>query len=319
MTTSPTQILNDVSILSLRSFVAVVETQSFTSAARQLRVAPSSVTKHVQLIENAFDVALVHRTTRRISVTEAGERFYEQCLSILSQIDSASAAIGAERELSGHLRVTAPPSFAAAFLGPHLPEFMLQHPAISIDVNVSSATEDLIRNRIDVAITLREQPQSKLTHFWLASCKLALCASPDYVARRGRPKRPEDLIGHACLSGRHSDLAEGWTLGRGGRWQLVNPQFKLLSDNGELLRQVCLGGGGVGSFYDFHVEDDICAGRLVCVLPEFELPPRSIFAIIPHKKIIRPQAKAFIDFVQSLVPASRKDTLANASRPRLNV
>jgi DNA-binding transcriptional LysR family regulator len=302
MASLSTQILNHVSMLSLRCFVAVVETQSFTSAARQLRVAPSSVTKHVQLIETAFDVALVHRTTRRISVTEAGERFYEQCLSILSQIDSASAAIGAERTLSGHLRVTAPPSFVAAFLGPHLPAFMREHPAISIDVNVNSATEDLIRNRIDVAITLRREPQSKLTHFWLASCPLSLCASPDYLARHGTPRKPDDLMRHACLSGRHSDLAEGWTLGRDGAWQVINPPYRLLSDNGDLLRQGALGGAGIGAFYDFHVGDDLRAGRLMRVLPNFALTPRNAFAIIPHKTIVRPQAKAFIDFVQGLMP-----------------
>jgi DNA-binding transcriptional LysR family regulator len=304
MTALPNQILNTASILSLRGFVAVVETQSFSSAARQLRVAPSSITKHVQLLENAVNVALVHRTTRRISVTEAGERFYEQCLAILGHVDSASEAVSAETQLSGHLRVTAPPSFAAAFLARHLPEFMQEHPAISIDVNVTSATPDLIRNRIDVAITLREEPQSKLTHFWLASCALTLCASPDYLARRGRPRRPDDLTDHECLSGRYSDLAASWTLGRGGVWQLINPNFKLLSDNGELLRQACLGGAGIGVFYHFHVQDDLRSGRLVRVLPEFELASRNIFAIIPHKKIIRPQAKAFIDFVQRLLAGS---------------
>jgi DNA-binding transcriptional LysR family regulator len=294
----------------LRCFVTVVETQSFSSAARQLRIAPSSVTKHVQLIENALNIALVHRTTRRVSVTEAGERFYEQCLAILSQIDSAAAVINAEH-LSGHLRVTAPPSFTAATLGPHLHEFMKEHPAISIDVIVSSATPDLIRDRIDVAITLRKEPQSKLTHFWLAWGALKICASPDYLARHGMPKRPEDLMNHECLTGRHSDLAEAWTLGQKNIWQVVNLQFKLLSDNGDLLRQACLGGAGIGMFYDFHVRDDLRSGRLVPVLSEYQLHPTSIFAIIPHRKIVRPQAKAFIDFVQRLV----SDPLVHATRP----
>ena len=181
---------------------------------------------------------------------------------------------------------------------------MREHPAISIDASVTSATEDLIRNRIDVAIALREEPQSKLTHFWLASCALHLCASPDYLARRGQPRRPDDLTAHECLAGRHSDLAESWSLGRDGVWQLINPKFKLLSDNGDLLRQGCIGGAGIGAFYDFHVQDDLREGRLVRVLPQFDLEPRNIFAIIPHKKIIRPQAKAFIDFVQGLMPGS---------------
>jgi DNA-binding transcriptional LysR family regulator len=315
MTALPSPILNNISILSLRCFVAVVETQSFSAAARQLRVAPSSVTKHVQHIESAVGVALIHRTTRRISITEAGERFYEQCLAILSHVDSASTEISAEKKLSGHLRVTAPPSFAAAFLGPHLHEFLREQPAISIDVNVTSATQDLIRNRIDVAVTLRDEPQSKLTHFWLASCSLSLCASPDYLARQGHPETPEDLMRHECLTGRYSDLAAGWTLGRDGIWQVINPNFKLLSDNGELLKQACIRGAGIGAFYNFHVEDDLQSERLIRILPEFEMASRNIYAIIPHKNIVRPQARAFIDFVQRLM-ATRSDERASlALRP----
>ena len=301
MTAPPNQALNQASILSLRSFVAVVETQSFAAAARQLRVAPSTVTKHVQLIEEAAKVPLVHRTTRRTSVTEVGERFCEHCLAILGHIDSASMEIGAEKQIIGHLRVRTPPSFAAGLLGRRLREFMMANPAISIDVNVTSDIEDLIRDRIDVAIALSEEPQSKLPHFWLASCGLSLCASPDYLARRGAPETPDDLNRHECLTSRFSDLAVIWKLGREGVWQSINPQFKLLSDNGELLRQACLGGAGVSAFYEFHVQEDLRSGRLVRVLPEFELQPRDIFAIIPDKKIIRPQAKVFIDFVRRLL------------------
>ena len=296
------QILNNASILSLRCYVTVVETHSFSSAARQLRIAPSTVTKQVQLIESALKVALVHRTTRRVSVTEAGERFYEQCLAILSQIDSATAVMVSEN-LSGHLRVTAPPSFTAATLGPHLHEFMKTYPAISLDLNVSSGTPDLIRNRIDIALVLQDQPQSKLTHFRLATCPLTLCASPAYIARRGMPARAEDLMNHECLAGRYSDLAEGWSLGQKDVWRLVNPRFKLLSDNGDLLRLACLGGVGIGSFYDFHVHDDLRSGRLVPLLTDYELQPRSIFAIVPHRTIVRPQVKAFIDFVRSRLSA----------------
>lgn len=292
--------LNNISILSLRCFVTVVDTQSFSSSARQLRIAPSSVTKHVQLIERAIKAALVHRTTRRVNVTEAGEKFYEHCRTILSQIDSA-AAIVETNGVNGHLRIMAPPSFAATTLGPHLPGFMKAYPALSVDVIVSSATPDLIRNRIDVAIALQKKPQSKLMHFRLATCRLSLCASPGYLASRATPKRPEDLVNHECLAGRHSDLAEGWTLRRKNVRKVVNPRFKLLSDNGDLLRQACLGGAGIGIFYDFHVHDDIRSGRLVRLLSDYELNPRDIFAIIPHRKLIRPQAKVFIDFARSLV------------------
>jgi DNA-binding transcriptional LysR family regulator len=296
----PSTMLNNANILSLRCFVAVVETQSFSSAARQLRLAPSSVTKHVRLIETAVDVALVHRTTRRVSVTDAGERFYEQCLKILAQVDEAALGMVAEKQLCGHLRVTTPPSFAAAVLAPRIHEFLANCPGLSLDLAVSSATPDLMRNRVDVAITLQEEPQSKLLHFRLGPCPLLLCASPDYLAQRGTPRQPQDLARHDCLSSRFSDLAEGWTIGRDGAWRPVDLRFKLLSDNGDVLRHACLAGAGIGKFYRFHVQEDIRLGRLVPVLRDYESRAQSMFAIIPHREIVRPQAKAFIAFVSGL-------------------
>ncbi len=302
MTVLPNGMLNDASILSLRCFVAVVETQSFSSAARQLRLATSSVTKHVQLLEKAVNVALVHRTTRRISVTDAGERFYEQCLAILGQIDSAAAVMVSERELSGHLRVTAPPSFAAAALGPHIHEFLEEHRGLSVDLIVTSAVPDLIRDRIDVAITVAEEPQSKLAHILLAASPRAICASPGYVRRHGAPKRWQDLDRHECISGRFSELAEPWMLRRGnGPWQPVHVRSRLLSDNGDMLRQACLMGAGIANFYAFHVRADVEAGRLVRVLTDYESKPKNIYAVIPHRQIVRPQTKAFIEFVRTLV------------------
>lgn len=300
MAALPAGLLNETSILSLRCFVAVVETRSFSSAARQLRVSPSSVTKQVQGLEAALGVALLHRTTRRLNVTEDGERFYQTCQAILTQVDQAAAAMGADRELGGHLRVAAPPSFAAAVLGPRLPDFFRQHPGLSVDVVVSSALPDLIRDRIDVAITLQEEPASKLAHFRLADSPCALCAAPAYLERAGTPRVPEDLHRHDCLSSRFSQLAEPWMLQDGAGWQVIATRSRLLSDNGDLLRQACLAGGGIGNFYRFHVAEDLRAGRLVTVLPDHPVRPKSAYAVVPHRLIIRPQTRAFIDFVQRL-------------------
>ncbi|RKK02661.1 LysR family transcriptional regulator [Pseudoroseomonas wenyumeiae] len=300
MAALPAGLLNETSILSLRCFVAVVETQSFSSAARQLRVSPSSVTKQVQGLELALGVALVHRTTRRLSVTESGERFYQTCQAILTQVDQVAAAVGAERELSGHLRVATPPSFAATMLGPRLPEFFRLNPGLTVDIMVSSAMPDLIRDRIDVAITLQEEPASKLAHFRLADSPCALCAAPAYLDRAGTPLVPEDLYQHDCLFSRFSQLAEPWMLYDGTHWLAIATRSRLLSDNGDLLRQTCLAGGGIGNFYRFHVEEDLQAGRLVMVLPSYPVRPKSAYAVVPHRLIIRPQARAFIDFVRRL-------------------
>jgi len=293
--------LNDASVLSLRSFVAVVETQSFSSAARQLRLAPSSITKHVQTLENAVNVALVHRTTRRISVTEAGERFYDHCLAILAEIDSAAAVLVEERALTGHLRVTAPPAFALTVLGPNVNAFLDEHPGITVDLNVTSDTPDLIRDRIDVAITLRTEPESKLSHFVLAASPRELCAAPAYLARHGAPALPDDLTRHDCLSGRFSDLVEPWSLSAGGETWTVNVKSRLLSDNGDILRQACIAGAGIGNFYRFHVQSDLKAGRLVRVLPDFTSRPKDIYAVVPHRHLVRPQTKAFIEFTRRAI------------------
>lgn len=303
MTALPGGILNHVSILSLRCFVAVVETQGFSAAARQLRLSPSSATKHVQAIENALGVALMHRTTRRIGVTEAGERFYEHCLTILTQIDSAASGILAEQALTGHLRVAVPPSFAAAVLGPHIGRFTRDYPGMSLDVIVTSATPDPIRNRIDVAITLQSEPQSKLAHILIAEAPMVVCASPAYLAEHGEPRTPADLARHQCLSGRFSDQAEGWTLASAGGWQVVHVASRILSDNGELLRQACLGGAGIGNFYLFHVRDDLLSGRLVALLPDNSPRAKRVYVVLPGRRLARPQDHALIDFVRTLCAA----------------
>ncbi len=300
----PRSPLNDASIIALRCFVAVVETHSFSSAARQLRLAPSSVTKHVKMLEGALGSALVHRTTRLVSVTDAGESFYERCIAILTEIDNAAAMIASERQLSGHLRVVAPPSFAASILGPNLHLFLRDHPAMSVDVIVTSATPNLIRDRIDVAISLENDPKSKLAHMLLAPCSRVLCASPGYIVAHGEPKSLEALQSHDCIASRFSDLAEDWVLFRGGNWEAINIHSRLLSDNGDLLRQACLRSAGIGNFYRFHVQEDLQSGRLVQVLRDFEVKPKNIYAVLPHRQMMRPQAKAFVEFARKLSVAT---------------
>jgi DNA-binding transcriptional LysR family regulator len=304
MRSLPSGMLNDASILSLRCFLAVVETQSFSSAARQLRVSASSVTKHVQMLETAIGVALVHRTTRRISVTEAGVRFYDQCLAILVAVDKAAAVVVSERQLTGHLRVTAPPSFVATVLGPHIHEFLNEHPGLSVDVVVTSASPNIIRDRIDVAITLQDGPESKLSHILLAECTRVLCASPGYIESHGAPLEPAALHQHDCLAARFSELAEGWVLRMQEGWQAINLRCRLLSDNGDFLKHACLNGAGIANFYRFHVREDLLLGRLVEVLTDNPPKPRHIYAVIPHRQIVRPQARAFIEFARLLVQAS---------------
>lgn len=296
--------LNDATVLSLRSFVAVVETQSFSSAARQLRVAPSSVTKHIQMLETSVRVPLVHRTTRRVSVTDAGDRFYHQCLTILAQVDRATAAMAPDLELSGTVRVCAPPSLASVILAPNLHRFLDAHPALCVDLLITSALPDPVRDRVDIAFLIQEEPQTKLPHLLIAPAPRVLCASPQYLSAHGVPRTIGDLAEHRALRSHFSQVVETWFL-RSARdgWTAIQPKTQLLSDNGEVLRQACLAAAGITMLYAFHVEADLAAGRLVRVLPEIEPKPRSIYAVMPHRQLVRPQITAFVAFAHSLMRA----------------
>ncbi len=301
MSTLSQGLLNDVRVISLRCFAAVVETRSFSSAARQLRISPSSVTKHIHALEASLGVALVHRTTRQVSVTESGEHLYRSCQAVLEQIDNAAGPLIGENRLEGHLRVVAPPAFAVTILGPRIPGFLAEHPRLTLDVFVSSSTPDLIRERLDLAITLRGDQESKQPHLQLGAIARVLCASPAYVARRGLPARIEDLQQHDVVASRFTQRADVWELKAGTRFRTAKIRPRLLSDNGELQRQACLNGAGIGAFYEFHVRQDLSAGRLVRVLPQHETRPHKLYVSLPHREIVRPQARAFIDFLRVLI------------------
>lgn len=308
--------LNQASVLSLRCFVAVVNANSFTTAARQLRMAPSSVTKHLQLLERATGAALVHRTTRRISVTDAGEAFYARCVDILEQLEGAVAGIAGEQAAGGHLRVTAPPSFASAVVAPALPKFLESHPGATVDLVVNSNVPDLVRERVDLALFIGEELPTKQAQLVLAQSPQVLCASPQYLKSHGTPRSVDDLARHRCLCPRFSEVAETWHVDVKGQWQSIRPQAVLLSDNGDALRSACLAGAGIGNFYRFHVAEHLARGTLVEVLPRNPLRAKTIYAVLPHRSMIRPLVRSFTAFVREAVEQALQNTQPPRRKPR---
>jgi DNA-binding transcriptional LysR family regulator len=279
----------------------VAEAQSFSSAARQLRLSPSVVTNHVLALERAIGGALFHRTTRRVAITEAGERFYRRCTAIVHEIDQSLIAAAPDAAQRRHLRVTAPPSFALTALGPNIATFLARHPQISIDLMVTSAVPNIISERIDVMFVLREEIDSKLPHVRISPSGRAFCASPEYIARQGSPSTPADLARHFCLSNMVAGAAERWTVKAGRTRRQIRVPAQLLADNGEILRRACLNGAGIGNFYRFHVREDLEEGRLVEVLGNYQPRSNFIYAVTPHREMMLPQVELFIDFVRSIV------------------
>jgi DNA-binding transcriptional LysR family regulator len=293
--------LDAAGILSLRIFVTVAEAQSFSAAARQMRLSPSAVTNHVLSLERMLGVALFHRTTRKVAITAVGGRFYKQSVAILGQVEEALENVVPSQEPLGHLRVTAPPSFAVRVIGPHLGGFLTSHPKVSVDMIVSSAVPNMVADRIDVAILLREEPQGKLSHVPLGSNPRAFCASHEYVARAGTPRTPRDLAKHRCLANMVAGGAEPWSFRMGQEVRQIQVDGPLLSDNGEILRRACLSGTGIGNFYRFHVREDLEHGDLIEVLANYQPDTNRIYAMVPHREMVRPLAQLFIDFVRGVV------------------
>jgi DNA-binding transcriptional LysR family regulator len=292
--------LDFASIGLLRSFVAVVESGGFSAAAKQLQLVPSTVSKHIGQLEAGLRVALIHRTTRNLEVTAAGRHFHARCLAILAEADQASLLGEAPTVLAGELRVLASPSFTSSVLLRALPAFTTQHPQLLVDLRVGAGAVDLIREGIDVSISLDETRRNKNPAVKLGDNACAVCAAPVYLEQHGVPQTPADLRRHHGLIGHGSPYAEEWPflVGRSVKTYPVRKVFA--SDNGDVLRAYCLQGAGLGGFYRFHVAEDLRRGRLVEVLSNYRANASAVYALVQHRKYMNPPTQAFITFMRGV-------------------
>lgn len=290
--------LDHISLSTIRIFVAVVEAQGFTAAARQSKVSVSSVSKAIASLERAVGTALLFRTTRSVSVTEVGRRFYTRCMGVLAELDDAASTAG--RGLMGHLRVSAPPSVTSEILAKAITRFIAAHPGLSVDMFVTSSLPDIVRDRIDVAFVLREWPEVKMAYRDVARLDRVLCASPHYLRRNGRPEMINDLYSHACLSSIISGMPEPWTFLTPEGKTVVQVNATFSSDNGDIIRQACIDGVGIANLYAFHAAKSLARGDLVQILGHVEQEKVKLYAMLPHRDLVRSQASAFIDFVHDL-------------------
>lgn len=292
--------LDDVPLRSLRIFIAVADAENFSAVSRQMRISVSNVSKQIGLLEEAVGVPLVYRTTRKVSVTEAGRQFYDRCVSILATIDEATSSKGI-----GHIRISAPPSVTSAILSPRVSDFLSDHTDVTVDFFVASALPDIVRHRIDAAIVLREWPGIKAAHKMLGKMKRILCASPEYLVRHGKPAQIEDLSDHRCVMSLLAGDPEPWTFRKNGRRKTAPVTPIMASDNGDCIRQACLSGVGIANLYEFHARDDLIAGNLVEVLPDSGLEEVGLYVIMPHKGWVNSPTAAFIEFLEDVIDGYR--------------
>ncbi|MFC6669997.1 LysR family transcriptional regulator [Marinobacterium aestuariivivens] len=286
--------LNDIAV-----FIQVVESGSFTAAAERLGISKSVVSKYVTRLENGLGARLLNRSTRRMSLTEVGQTFFLQSRRGLEAIENAEAEVSRLQEAPrGMLRINVPMSFGILHIAPLLPAFQALYPDVSVDMGLEDRHVDLIDEGVDLAIRIAEMPDSSLVARRLGPCRHVVCAAPEYLARNGAPRVPEDLQHHNAICYRYQDSPNVWCfIAPDGRLISVPVSGSIQTNNSLALKQVLLAGGGITLTPTFVVGDDIKAGRLQAVLGRYRTKEVSIYAVYPQRRHLSPKVRAFVDFL----------------------
>jgi DNA-binding transcriptional LysR family regulator len=292
-----------MSLVPLRTFVEVMRRGSFVAVARDRSVAPSSVSRAVASLEAELGVRLMHRTTRRITPTEAGLRYFERVQSIVDELDRAGQlALDTTARPQGTLRITAPVTFAELNVVPLLPAFAKKNPDLRFEIFSTNTFLDLVAERIDIALRVGDRAPSTFVSVRLCPLRYLVCASPSYLARRGRPKTPADLAKHDCMW-LPSQIEPAWTLAREGTAQTVPVHGRIAISNMEALRQCAAGGLGIAMIPRWVAAQSLAEGSLVEVLADYEAgrtaEAQSVWAIYPSRSYLPQKVRVFLDFLKA--------------------
>ena len=283
---------------AMEVFTNVVEFEGFSAAASHLGISRASVSKQVIQLEESLGARLLNRTTRRVSVTEVGEAYYERCKRVLAEVEEADLLVEQlHSEPRGTLKVSAPMSFGVAHLGPAVSDFLSEYRELSISLTLNDRFTDLIEEGFDIAIRIAQSADSSLIARRLSGVRCVMTATPEYLERKGVPTKPQDLSGHQCLS--YSYLASGleWSIFGPNGATSVKVSGPLKTNNGEVLLQAARQNLGVAFLPNFLVREDIQAGVLVPVLEQYRLPELSIYAVSPPNRFPARKVQAFIAFL----------------------
>jgi DNA-binding transcriptional LysR family regulator len=291
-------------LASMKVFVAVVDGGSFAAAANRLDTSRAMASKQVQNLEEHLGTRLLNRTTRKLSLTETGRGFHERCVQIIADVEEAEQAAGQMTSVPrGVLKVTMPLSYGQHVLGSMIGEYVQSYPLVRLDIALSDRKVDIVEEGFDLAIRIGALAQSDLIARKIGGIRSLVCAAPAYLAKFGRPASPGELSQHACL---------GYTLtGTGAEWRLEGPEGEVVvpisgpvrADNGDFLRLAAVSGAGVVMQPQFIVADDLAAGRLVRILPEWQSGELGVHAVYPSRKHLSAKVRTFVDFMAARLAA----------------
>lgn len=283
-------------------FSTLASAGSLSAAARELGVTTPAVSKHLALMESRLGVALVNRTTRRMSLTPEGELYLEHARRILGDIQDLAQLLGATRSTpTGLLRVNATLGFGRSHVAPLISRFVREYPKVEVQLQLSVNPPPLTDDAFDVNIRFGAPPDARVIARRLAPNRRLLCASPEYLARRGTPRTPAELARHDCIGIRQGEEAYGtWRLthgrGKAARTESVKTRGNLTTNDGEIAVNWALDGHGILMRAEWDIERHLRSGRLVQVLPQYHTPDADIHAVYPPRHQMAARVRAFVEF-----------------------
>lgn len=283
-------------IAAMRVFTTVVEAGSFAAAADRLEMSRAMVTRHVAQLESHLGVRLLHRTTRRLSLTEAGAEYQRRAAQVLGLAqEAADVAAQHARAPSGTLRITSSVGFGHGPLQPAISSFLRQYPGVQIDLQLSERTVDLVEEGFDLAVRVASSLDPGLVARKLARVRVLCCAAPAYLQAHGVPRTPQDLLAHNCMSYAHKDWRSEWHFRRGNQAQAVPIAGNLRASGGSVLVAAAIAGDGIVMEPEFHLWQALAKGRLVRVLPQWQTPELALYAVYPERHHLPLKVRCFID------------------------
>lgn len=282
----------------MRLFTAVVDTGSFVAAAEAMQVSKAGVSRHVAELETRLGVRLLHRTTRRLSLTDEGEVFHTRCTALLAGLAEAEDEIRSRSgEATGLLRIAVPVSYGLLRLAPLWPVFMQRHPRVTLELTLSDRMVDLVEEGYDLAVRIARLQASSLVSRRLGSTRTVLCASPGYLARHGTPEHPSQLADHTVLFYNLVSTGENWSFD--GPDGPVAAKFvsRLRTNSGDTCRAAAIAGQGIILQPAFIVGEDLRSGALVELMPDYRSTTFGIHAVYPSRRHLPPKVRVMIDFL----------------------
>ena len=285
---------------SMRVFAEVVRAGSFSRAALRLGMSKALASKHVGRLEQRLGVRLLNRTTRRLNTTEVGRAYYDRCVEILGDLDQLEETVAAEHAAPrGTLRVSGPRAYGEDRLVGSVAAFMATYPEVMLDLVLDERLVDIVGEGFDVAIRIGELAESSMIARRIADYPYLLCASADYVARAGAPRKPEDLAGHPCIVNTAISPGGQWQFSVGGRRTAVTLRPRARVNTARAAATLVREGLGIGLCLHSSVSADLESGRLVRLLRSYEAYDRSVYAVYPHRRQLSAKVRAFIDHLAS--------------------